>query len=179
MQVHTTPRWRAPLVSLTLLCSLSLACVREGVATGAKAGETRTHDVTPAMRGVHGGRLRDELVIAGASVAGAALVVGVATGIAAISLSSNAEEKLETIAASGAPCQEPPERAACADVLALRSQQSALTNAALWSLVGTGAAGITTAIFFLTTRGKPQAATFVVAPTVSSAGAELGITGRW
>jgi hypothetical protein len=140
-------------------------------------GAGKTHEARVVLEEKKGAR--KEVVIAGAALAGASLVVGIATGIAALGASGDAQKKTDAIRTAGTPCKAPPDTAACKDVVAARNAQSALTNAALWSFVAAGAVGVATVIYVVVPRGKQPPAEVTVAPAVSWNGGGVAITGHW
>jgi hypothetical protein len=144
----------------------------------ARAGRTHNVSLTLGSSAAETGP-RKEVVIAGAAVGGAALVVGIATGIAALGASGKAQSQLDAIRVSGTPCKPSPASGPCADLLAARNEQSALTNTALWSFVGAGAVGIGTVIYALATRSQPPSAGFTITPAVGFNGGGVAITGRF
>jgi len=121
---------------------------------------------------------RKEVIVTGVALTGAGLVVGLATGVAALGAAADAQKQLDGIRLQQ-PCKSPADSAVCKSVQAKLTEQDALTNTAFWSLVGAGVAGVATVIYVIAARPAKTSSGVVVVPVAGTTGGGLTIIGRF
>lgn len=149
------------------------ATTTDAIAAEAGTEQSRSVSLNRAAPGP-----RKEIVIAGAAVAGTSLLLGIVTGIAAGVASGDASKQRDALLSQAGDCRRQPPSAACTALEAKRNEQSALTNVAVFSFIGAGAAGIATGAYALL-AGRSAPAGPVVAPVVSTSGGGLVVAGHF
>jgi hypothetical protein len=122
--------------------------------------------------------------LAGASAAGAGIVLGAVTGVISMVKAGDADAMLAGIQQSSGrtnPCTGSLQDPKCADLLGARKDQDAFGNIAVWSLVAGGVAGAGTIAYALITRSRPSAAPqkAALAPVIAPGAAGLVISGAF
>lgn len=109
----------------------------------------------------------------GYGTAGVLLVGGIVFTALANGKAGEGEDELARLTADrSAPC--------CEELDAIRDQQDAFSNVALWSFIGAGALATATTVYWLVTgSGDSLAATLGPQPLVGADGVGLGWSGRW
>jgi hypothetical protein len=119
------------------------------------------------------------VLIAGGSVAGAALVTAVVfTALANGKASSAASTRAAVIKAGGSSACGAPS-ASCQDLHGLMQDQATYGNVAAWSFIGAGAVGAATVIYGLVAPRTAKPADVPVVPVVTPKSAGLAVGGHW
>lgn len=121
------------------------------------------------------------ILIAGAGVAGAALVVGVVSAVLSNSKAGDVDDMLTTIGSAGDPsaCSSGRRASECDALHGLRQDRDRLANVSFWSFLGAGVAGAGTVVYALTAPKEVHAGGVKAAPLVAAQGGGLMISGTW
>lgn len=121
------------------------------------------------------------LLLTGGIAAGAALIAGVTFVVISNGKSSDVQAQLGTLRSTNGAraCTGMNVPGGCATVLDTIGSKDAFANLALWSLVGSGALGIGTAIYALATPTGTKRPDVRAAPLVTANGGGIVIGGAW
>ena len=118
------------------------------------------------------------------SAAGAALVTGIGLFAGGRAKQSSIQAQHDAIASAGRSCVAgaPNEDPSCADLYSSASTANTLEKAGVGLMIGGGAAGIATALYFLlppSSSATPNAGGLRITPTVSASTAGLILSGTF
>jgi hypothetical protein len=137
--------------------------------------------LVPAPMPVGSGGARKPLIITGAVLAGAGVVMGVALTVVSNTKAGTAETTLDALVKSNgsSACSGTTVPASCSAIPDAIRGKNAFGTAAAWSFIGGGAVGAATLIYALAAPKTARTGSVVVAPTVGIGGGGLTIAGAW
>jgi tetratricopeptide (TPR) repeat protein len=146
----------------------------------APSGDDKGREPPPSSSGFLDGKSKG-LVVGGAAVAGAGLVLGIVATVVANGASGTADDELAALRADGRPCAaDAAMMARCADQRSALEAQATWSNVALVSFAAGGAALAATAVYALWPSKKSEPQAFVrPLPVVATGGGGVLVTGAF